>query len=1211
MGCHLDVVPTRLPNRYAVATVTIDQVPCRACGTDNRPGRRFCRSCGIALVEAACPACGEPGEPGDRFCGSCGASMDPGGGAGAGGSPAALAATDPASAAAAGGAFERRFVSILFADLVGSTAAAEGADMEAVREMLGRYYDLCRDVVRRYGGVVEKFIGDAVMAVWGTPVAHEDDAERAVRAALDLVDAALGLRTPAGEPLVVRAGVLSGEAAATLGAEGQALVAGDLVNTAARMQSAAAPGTVLVGEATMRASRAAIDYEDAGDQAFKGKAARVPAWLARRVAAGHGGMGRATRLEPPFVGRDDELRMVKEVFLGAVRERRPRLVSITGTAGIGKSRLAWELEKYIDGMVDVVYWHQGRSPAYGDGLAFWALGEMVRQRARIAETDDAPTARAKLAAMAADYLADPDERARVEPRLAALLGLEPAPAGGAEELTAAWRTLFERIADRGPTVLVFEDLHWAEGGLLDFIEGLLGAARSRPILVLALTRPELIEARPTWGATVRNHVRLDLAPLDDAAMEMLLLGMAPGIPPEAIARIRARAEGIPLYAVETVRMLLDGGQLTESDGRFRLAGELGDLAVPDSLTALLGARLDALDADTRDLVGTCSVLGISFTAASVAAVAGRPEAAVRAALDGLVRRELFAYDDDPRSPERGQHRFLQGVLREVAYGRLSRKERQARHLAAAEVLGAEGGDELAGVVATHYLEAVRVASDGDRGALRAQATAALEGAATRSRAIGAYASAARYLGQAAELADDDEARLRLREARLDALYAAGDGAATIAEAVALLEVGRARGDRGLVARAAYAEAGAHLNNGHSGEALRRLAAVREELGDFVTTDPDGVQLLSELARCHLMAAQPEVAAPIIEEALTVAERLGLRHAIAELLASKGWAIGALGRGVEASVLLRGAVDFATREGPLRAEFRSRMNYSAWAGGEDVGEAFAVVRDGIDRAREHGYDSWVFPMLGNAMSGAMELGEWDWVVDTATDTQLEEQDMVWALQAAASYAMVLAFRGQPEHAGRLAESMRRSVEGLDDPQILSGMHTMASKLAYAAGDLAGALREADVAEEITRDLHMSDISWLLVLGMEARDPDRLAVALAGEGPTGRSTVATVHAIEAALDVLDGDMGRFAIIDEACATLEAAGVVLTASVLRSARARMAPDDPGARAAAAAAAVTFRRVGASTLLPALAPLLDPADDAMADPPAGAPAGVGPAQA
>src|SRR3954469_6347150 len=524
-----------------------ERISCPGCGADNRSDRRFCRSCGVALA-ATCPACGTPADPGDRFCGSCGATTGAGttrstpagtaAGVASAGGGAELAAPDPSQ-------LERRLVSVLFADVVGSTTLAEGADMEAVREMLGRYYDLCREVVERYAGTIEKFIGDAVMAVWGTPQAHEDDAARAVRAALDLVDAAKGIRTPSGEPLVLRAGVLTGEAAASLGASGEALVAGDLVNTAARVQSIAEPGTVLVGEATMRTTGDSILYEAAGAHAVKGKSAPVETWRAVRVGAGRIAEGHAAGLEAPFVGRDDELRLVKEVFLQTARERRPRLVSVTGVAGIGKSRLAWELKKYCEGLVDTVYWHDGRSPAYGDGLAFWALGEMVRQRARIAESDDPTTARQRLAAMAAEYLTDDEERAGGEPGLAALLGLEPAPAGSGEELTGAWRTLFERIAEHGTTVLVFEDLHWADPGLLDFIEALLGGTRARAILVIVLARPELIDNRPTWGATVRNHLRLDLAPLDADALEMLLVGLAPGIPQDAIATIADRSAGIP------------------------------------------------------------------------------------------------------------------------------------------------------------------------------------------------------------------------------------------------------------------------------------------------------------------------------------------------------------------------------------------------------------------------------------------------------------------------------------------------------------------------------------------------------------------------------------------------------------------------------------------------------------------------------------------
>ena len=1156
---------------------------CASCGSDNRPGRRFCRSCGSELA-GTCPSCGSVAEPGDRFCGSCGVPLP--GSEGESLRPAGVQPPAPAT--------ERRLVTVLFADLVGSTAMAESQDVEAVRELLSRYYDLCREIVDRYGGEIEKFIGDAVMAVWGSPVAHEDDAERAVRAALDLVDAAGTLPTPAGTPLVVRAGVLTGEAAVALDAQGQGMVAGDLVNTASRLQSAAPAGTVLVGEATVRSSEASIDYEPAGEQVLRGKTAPVPAWRALRVAAGRRGSGRATRLEPPFVGRDDELRLVKDVFHQTARERRARLISITGVAGIGKSRLAWELEKHIDGLVDAVYWHQGRSPAYGDGLAYWALGEMVRGRARIAETDDPATARAKLSTMAAEYLVDPDERARVEPRLAALLGLEAAPAGGSEELTAAWRTLFERIADRGPTVLVFEDLHWADAGLLDFVEGLLAAARSRPILVVALARPELIASRPTWGATVRNHLRLDLAPLDDAAMEMLLLGLVPGIPPAAIVAIRDRAEGIPLYAVETVRMLIDQGRLTGAEGRFHLVGDIGTLAVPDSLQALLGSRLDALDPGTRDLVGSCAVLGISFTTGAVAAVTGRAEDDVRRTLDQLVEREFLVLDDDPVSPERGQYRFLQGVFREVAYGRLARRERLARHLAVAEAFAA-GGDELAGVVATHYLEALRAAPENERGDLRTRALASLEAAAARARSLGAYASAARYLADAVELADGDQ-RLRLREARLRELYDANDLGATETEARDLVELGRTSGDRGLVARAAYALAGALVNGARPADAVAETSGIRAALGDFAMDDPDGLRLSAELARCLLMSGEPERAAPLIEETLPIAERLGLRDVVAELLPSKGWALAAQGRVIEAAALHRGALVFAMREGRFRAEMRSRMNLSAVAVFEDPGEAFEVARAGIDRARERGYDNWAITAAGNAASSAIQLGEWDWIAATVAALGLEDRMAAWEQGPLQALAVVEAYRGHSDVLERILDQVASAMVDVDDYQLVSSQHQMVAEVAFARGDLELAAVEAEAARLSTLRAGQPVEPLGGLVALECRDREALA-RYSGSQQGGRAQEWILAAFAAGGDVLDGDRSGLERIDALAAALLGEGLRFTVAQLLRARVMLAPGDPGAPDAAARAREIVNDLGALTMLrglpePAEAP--DPAIEA-----------------
>ena len=407
---------------------------CDACGTDNPTTSRFCGSCGSALGQR-CPSCSAPIVRGFRFCGACGIELTGGAGTptetGRDGRPMANGGRleDSRTVGTGSGPIaERRLVSILFADLVDFTALSDGRDPEEVQELLTRYFDACRLVIARYGGTVEKFIGDAVMAMWGAPVAHEDDAERAVRAGVELVAAVATLGDEIGLPgLAARAGVVSGEAAITVGAVGQGMVAGDVVNTASRLQVAARPGTVLVDDATYRAVRGSIAFERAEDRTLRGKRLPVAAWEARQVVALRHGLGRSVLPEGPLIGREGALAVVKDL-LGAVREERSaRLVSIFGQAGLGKSRLAWELEKYVDGVVEQIPWHLARSPAYGEGLAFWALAEMVRRRAGIAEGDAPPHARRQLAVCVARFIPDEAERRWIEQHLAALIGVGPAP----------------------------------------------------------------------------------------------------------------------------------------------------------------------------------------------------------------------------------------------------------------------------------------------------------------------------------------------------------------------------------------------------------------------------------------------------------------------------------------------------------------------------------------------------------------------------------------------------------------------------------------------------------------------------------------------------------------------------------------------------------------------------------------------------------------
>ncbi|MEO6857480.1 MAG: adenylate/guanylate cyclase domain-containing protein, partial [Solirubrobacteraceae bacterium] len=558
------------------------ELRCAVCG-ELTPAGKFCIHCGTPTAQA-CPHCGEPVVPGAKFCLECGI-------------PLAGAATAGARTAALPPVAERRLVSVLFADLVGFTTLSEHRDPEEVRELLSHYFDRCRTLIERYGGTVEKFIGDAVMAVWGTPVAREDDAERAVRAALSLTQAVTLLGEEVGMPeLRVRAGVLTGNASVDVGAEGEGMVLGDTVNTASRLQSLALSGTVLVDDLTRRASEAAIAYEDAGEHQVKGREQPVRAWTALRVVAGAGGARRSVGLEAPFVGRERELQTIISAAEDSAAAGRTRLVTVIGDAGVGKSRLLWEYFKYVDGVESFVRWHQGRCLAYGEGVAYWALAEMVRARAGITEEEEPATARGKLHAAVETFIADERERRLVEPRLAHLLGLEQRTATDRADLFSGWRLFFERIADTEPVVLVFEDLQWADSGLLDFIDYLIEWSAEHPIFILGLGRGELLTARPDWPVTMRLH------PLENEAMTAVLEGLVPGLPDDLGAQIRARAEGIPLYAIETVRMLVDRGALTQEGSRYVVSGTVQNLEVPETLQALVAARLDNLDHVERTLL---------------------------------------------------------------------------------------------------------------------------------------------------------------------------------------------------------------------------------------------------------------------------------------------------------------------------------------------------------------------------------------------------------------------------------------------------------------------------------------------------------------------------------------------------------------------------------------------------------------------------------
>ena len=1025
---------------------------CAACGAANRAGAKFCAECGAGL-SLVCPN-GHPVAAGARFCDECGAAMSADG-------PAPSAAPAPAAA-------ERRHVSVLFADLVGFTTASEERDAEDTRELLSTYFDTCRRLIERYGGTVEKFIGDAVMAVWGTPVANEDDAERAVRTALDLVAAVPELDLA----LAARAGVLTGEVAVTLGAEGQGMVAGDLVNTAARIQSEAEPGTVLVGESTKRATEAAIAYEGAGEHELKGKAEPVALFRALRVTAARAGALKSTGLEPPFVGRDRELRLVKELFHASAEEKKAHLVSVVGIAGIGKSRLAWEFEKYLDGLIDEIWWHRGRCLAYGEGVAYWALAEMVRMRARIGEEEPAEDALSKLRDTLELHVPDAEERAWLEPRLAHLLGLGEATTPDRQELFSAWRVFFERLAEQAPCVLVFEDLQWAEPGLLDFIDHVLEWSRRLPLYVVALSRPEM---KTALASASRNATALALEPLSDEAMDALLDGFVPGLPPELHAEILGRAEGVPLYAVETVRMLLDRGLLERSGDTYRPTGPIAELAVPETLHALLAARLDGLTPDERSLVHDASVLGKTFTKQGVAALSGKDEAEIEALLLGLVRKEVLTLQADARSPERGQFGFLQDLLKRVAYETLSKADRKTRHLAAARHLATAWADEheIVEVVAAHYLEAYRLMPEAEDAAeLKQQAREALARAGERAASLAATVEAAGVFAQAAELADDplEEARLRNRAGR--SAYSGGDMEAARREFERAQELYTAAG---ATREAALVQAKLGNTEWQLHESEPALERLKGAYAVLVEGEPDEgfAAVAAELARAHFFMGDYEAAQRTIDTALEAAERLWLPETLSQGLNTAGLVVAGVGRWEQGYALIKRSLEIALENDLTQAALRAYNNLGDMLDRRDrCEEAIEVQEAGIVLARKVGARSSEWRLLGEMAFMFLWLGRYD--ETRAALEQIPEH----GLGLGASYALPIflaTIEGDAAEARRLTDATHIGKTDEADQQDRIGALTLEAMVCNAEGDHERALEAAMECVEV-RLTSTSKVGW---------------------------------------------------------------------------------------------------------------------------------------
>jgi class 3 adenylate cyclase/tetratricopeptide (TPR) repeat protein len=1085
-----------------------------ACAFENPPGAMFCGSCGQPLYKT-CGRCATEVPAGFSFCTACGTAV--GAGAGHHGAAAAAApnrkgvAEPPPLPIADAAASERKLVSVVFCDLVDSTAMEEGMDSEDVREILSRYFEAVREVVRRHDGSIEKFIGDAVVAVWGSPITREDDAERAVRAALEMVEAVHQLR-PAGlsRPLAARAAVATGESSVSMVLEGQGMVAGDIVNTAARLQSVAEPGTVLMNDATRRATASTIVARPAGRQRLKGKALPIHSWRAIRLARPRPN----AKVSPtPMVGRHRELQELLSATGGAVRRRHARLISIVGVAGIGKSRLLDELHRRLQARLPNLEWHTGRAPRDGAGTAFAPLADMVRQGLHIGTADASPVARAKLHAALPKVTADAAERGWIEPRLAVLIDPDEVGQYQREELFAAWRRYFELLAERSPIVLVFEDAHRTDPGLLDFAEYVVETSRDRPEVVVTVARPDLLEARPAWGAGLRSFTGLHLEKLPDPDMRRLLTGLRPGLSAEVLSQVLRRADGVPLYAVELTRMLQD----SRSDGANR--DEL-----PASLRALIASRLDSLPTLERTLLMSAAVLGRTFTADSVTAVAATDPAAVGSAVERLIRQQVLARETGTRIAVGRRLLFREQLVQDVAYRTLARAERRRLHVRAADHLESLNDEELVEVVADHLVKAYGAdPAHPEAATIASRAIPALARAARRAQTLNAPDRALVHLRDALAMEVDDVTRAQLTEEAAAAAQAAGRFEAAEPYWREAIERRSALGDRVGAARATARLTGLLLIVQRNDAAMREVETALQDLGDIDADDPAGVELAGQLARVHLLRGDGTQAVSWADRALAGAEALGLAAVATDARITRGAARGGDGDVQTARADLEAAIAECGAEGLFSLELRARNNLAWLLVADDPRRTVEAARAGFETGRRTGIQDMALQLGTVAFATAIDTGEWDWAQQAIDSLADEPMSPAHRIDIAATASILRGLRGQRSADRPLAELEPLAPD--TDPQLLAQVSAARAWLALLRGRFSVAHSQARKAAggAVGFNRHAA----LILAGraaLWAGDAAKLAADLAelgAEGLTGRSAAAAVTALRAGEAALASD------------------------------------------------------------------------------------------
>ncbi len=1082
-----------------------------------------------------CPSCGRENPADARFCSGCATP---------------IGEVPPVRE-------ERKVVTVLFCDLVGSTAQAERLDPEDVRALLSHYHERVKTELERFGGTVEKFIGDAVMALFGAPVAHEDDPERAVRAALAIREWA----QEAGE-LQVRIGITTGEALVALTAQpqtGEGMASGDVVNTAARLQSSAPENGVLVDETTYRSTRKSIEYGDGRAVEAKGKKHAVNVWEAIQARSR---FGVDVRQEggAALVGRETELDLIVRTLERVRREREPQLVTLVGVPGIGKSRLVYELFRHVDAEPDLTTWRQGRSLPYGEGVSFWALGEMVKAQAGILDTDGSDEAARKLRASIDELGIENGDW--VEKQLRPLVGAAGAAAPSDQsESFAAWRDYIEALADERPLVLVFEDLHWADEGLLEFVDHLVDWASGVPLLVVGTARPELLTRRSDWGGGKPNATTHSLGPLsrDETSRLVHALLERAVLPVEIQEALLERAEGNPLYAEEFARLVADGREPDE---------------LPETIQGLIAARLDLLAPDEKTLLQHAAVIGKVFWAGAVAHVGDVEPASVGPLLHELVRRELTRRERRASIAGETEFVFRHALVRDVAYAQIPRASRSTMHRRAAEWIELLGRPEdKVELLAHHYLAALELAAASHQSTddFVDRARDAFRAAGERAFALHAYPTAQSYYAQAIDLAKDadpDYPYLLLGAGQARAIVGDEGGDDLLREAADRLV---AIGDRGAAAEAEVRMANTAWHRGDPAAAndhVDRAAALIAELS------PSGAKarVLAQVARRRLLSGETDVAIEVGREALALAVALDLPDTQADASITIGSARCSIGdrdgvSDIESAISISEALG---SPGAVRG-----YNNLAWV--MDL-HGDARTREQVEHAlriaRRFGQAHMVAFGRANLIDFQYQEGEWEECLAVAEEFIVEAETGTPRYQESSCLtcrAMIRLARAQDEAALADARSALTRARVVADPQIIDRQLVMTAYVEALLGERKTAERLVDeLGSRFASDLVLSigqPVLDLIEMFGDSGDLARL-----GRGRT------NTRFRQAALAFVEGDLlGGAAIyaeighlVDEAQLRLKAAEQLLGAG-----------RRPDASEQLARAVAFFRSVGATRYL------------------------------